>query len=435
MNDTPAYSHRYHQSLVYKLFLADKLGTDVRITFAQALDIIRELAEFTHGMPQIAYLVGWQFDGHDSKYPAWSEVNERLKRPEDATALDSLRWLMREARQYNTTVSIHINMCDAYENSPLWDEYVSKDLLIRNEDGSLKKGALWGGEQSYLVCKKREWESGLAHRRIDALLEMLPLAEAGTVHIDVFAPRLDPFHGVSLADDTAVLIQILAYWRSHGIDVTKEWFHHELAGLVPMVIHLNLDEASRLKYAPGVICGGGPQWNRRNYRFYEAINWGAMFGAPEAGCLHEEAWGISVDVDIFYLKDVPRFRSELCRYTIPWLYLNLGRPVTHVHTAERYEVIFDTGVRSYIEDGRHVIEDADGRRLKQGDDYCLPAVWLRDRWVAYSRTGGRRDWVLPADWGKVRVGDAANREEHAVVDGRLTLEMSAEQPVWIERIN
>ena len=55
----------------------------------------------TVGIPKIVYLVGWQYNGHDSKYPAWFEVNERLKRPEDKTALESLKWLMKEA----TTVS------------------------------------------------------------------------------------------------------------------------------------------------------------------------------------------------------------------------------------------------------------------------------------------------------------------------------------------
>ncbi|PTX95250.1 hypothetical protein DB345_13290 [Spartobacteria bacterium LR76] len=123
---------------------------------------------------------------------------------------------------------------------------------------------------------------------------MLPIAEAGTIHIDVFAPRENPFHQISLEATADAMKEILGYWRERGVDVTKEWFHHEFADLVPMVYYLNLDEASRLKYPPSVICGGGPAWNRRGYRFYEPIEWGATFGAPEAGCLHEEAWGITV---------------------------------------------------------------------------------------------------------------------------------------------
>ena len=73
------------------------------------------------GMPKIVYLVGWQYLGHDSKYPAWDSVNESLKRECDKTAKDSLLWLMEEGFKYNTTVSLHINIQDAYRDSPLWD--------------------------------------------------------------------------------------------------------------------------------------------------------------------------------------------------------------------------------------------------------------------------------------------------------------------------
>ena len=34
--------------------------------------------------------------------------------------------------QYNTTVSLHLNMFDAYEDSPLWEQYVKNDIIARN---------------------------------------------------------------------------------------------------------------------------------------------------------------------------------------------------------------------------------------------------------------------------------------------------------------
>ena len=58
-------------------------------------------------------------------------------------------------------------MSDAYEHSPLWETYRKEDLLIRDKNGDLLKGGVWDGGQSYLVSKKREWESGLARKRID----------------------------------------------------------------------------------------------------------------------------------------------------------------------------------------------------------------------------------------------------------------------------
>lgn len=56
---------------------------------------------------------------------------------------------MEKAKQYNTIVSLHINMFDAYEDSPLWDEYVQNDIIAKNKDGSLRKGE-WGWPISYV---------------------------------------------------------------------------------------------------------------------------------------------------------------------------------------------------------------------------------------------------------------------------------------------
>src|SRR3954469_22573617 len=127
--------HKYDQSLVMKIFLAERTDAGksckVYLTFEQALEVIERLYRITCGAPKIVYLVGWQFNGHDSRYPAWSEVNHRLKRTQDPTALDSLKWLMREGRKHHTSVSLHINALDAYEDSPLWQEYVEKDVIAK----------------------------------------------------------------------------------------------------------------------------------------------------------------------------------------------------------------------------------------------------------------------------------------------------------------
>ena len=97
----------YHQTLVTKIVLCVKninaqpgkisaQKKKVYMTFEEALEVIRTLDNITIGIPNITYLVGWQFEGHDSKYPSWAEVDKDLKRPQDKTATESLRWLMRE---------------------------------------------------------------------------------------------------------------------------------------------------------------------------------------------------------------------------------------------------------------------------------------------------------------------------------------------------
>lgn len=44
-------------------------GSVVINTFADALEIIRQVDAMTLGIQKIIYLVGWQYHGHDDKYP------------------------------------------------------------------------------------------------------------------------------------------------------------------------------------------------------------------------------------------------------------------------------------------------------------------------------------------------------------------------------
>src|SRR6267378_7764717 len=233
--------HKYDQSLVMKIFLTERTDQDkgckVYLTFEQALEVIERLDRITCGAPKIVYLVGWQFNGHDSKYPAWSEVNHRLKRAQDPTALDSLKWLMHEGRKHHTTVSLHINALDAYEDSPLWQEYLDKDIIAKGKSGAPLKGIVWNGQQSYPLSYAKEWETGCAKRRIDGLLKMLPeLKEAHTIHVDAFhtypplpaASQVEGFKGISPflgygpERECAAQRKTLRYFRDCGLDVTSE---------------------------------------------------------------------------------------------------------------------------------------------------------------------------------------------------------------------
>lgn len=440
--DKPDYRHAYHQALVAKIHCARKPDR-TETTFAEAMDIIRHVQHVTEGIPFIVYLVGWQYDGHDSKYPAWFEVNERLKRPEDDSARDSFLWLIREARRINTTVSTHINMCDAYQNSPLWDQYVQADVMCRDKNGEICTGGVWGGEQSFHISKHREWQSGLAQKRIDRFLELLPLSEQGTVHIDVFSPNPSKYHGVTMEEEVESMREILRYWRSRGVDVTKEWFHHEFANLIPMVYHLNLDEASRLHYAPSTICGGGEGWNARHKR--SVFGPGYAGGQPEGGCLYEKAWGRSTDTDSALTADNygEQVIEQFCLRTLPWYFLNRRRAMLHTHTADRYCVEFTDHVHTAVDVATEKLQlhwrDC---LLVDGNDVLMPAEWTDGMLMGYSEQGGRRTWsigaALAASWtgvGRAQMRDARGSWEDAtdipITNGTLELDLAPGQAVWL----
>jgi hypothetical protein len=423
----PPFNYAYHQCLAYKIFCADKAHPDKNLTtFEDALGYIRTIHDITGGgLRQIAYLVGWQFEGHDSKYPAWSEVNGHLKRPQDPDARTSFLWMAEEAKKYNAAASVHINMSDAYENSPLWKEYLAQGLILCDKNGRPHKAGVWGGEQSYLVDKVKEWQTGYSKKRIDAVLRLLPfLRESGTVHIDAFGMT----GGNQKLRDA--VFGILDYWRAQGIDVTTEYIDFAAIGRIPMVYHLNLSEESRIQYPPNVICGGGDGGNQRIKKTY--AGWAHL---PEAGCLYEEAWGISIDHDLSGGRNGMRgIVGKICLRTLPWHFFNRRRPVSYDDGAELYRVVYGDGVESTVrKKDRHLTVRHNGRTLIDGGDVFMPAGWTKGEWFAFSRSGGTRDWPVPDAWKNAKSLNVATLTDAgrgpttalAVRDGKITVSLKA----------
>lgn len=413
------FRHPYHQTLTMKFMVCEKNG-GLRLTCEQVLESIRKLDHITRGIPKIVYLVGWQYDGHDTGYPAWDKVNERLKRPEDASALDSLKWLMDEALSYNTTVSLHINMLDINPDSPLWDEYVEKDLIARNEDGSLKQYK-WG----YPISYTREWEAGYTTKRIDWLLENLPLERAGTIHIDAFhhyipgfgEEPISPYHGISTDQEIAVQKRIFRYFMDHGVDLTAEFDNRyrkdAFIGLQPFAWHFGRLDPMAI---PASLYIGGEGGDAR-------------FGVSMLG---EGMIKRSPD-------KLKGFLSEFCTTTLPWYYLNRLERLK----LEQETLFFSEGVTSREEDGKIIIRQGE-RILRDGNDLLIPALWNEARYpelIAYSQDGyDSRSWRLPEDWQNVSAvdlyaieleGPVLHTAAHPVKDGELVLSLQKGQALSI----
>jgi hypothetical protein len=417
----------YSKTLVMKIYLCDR---DVEgkpgilyLKFDQALEVIRKLDNLTLGMSKIVYLVGWQFTGHDSGYPAWSVVNERLKRPQDATAVDSLKWLMTNAWQYHTAVSLHINMMDAYKDSPLWKTYDENNIILKEKNGSPIQGDI-GGVPGYGVSYAQEWKLGFAQKRIDGLLRMLPqLQDAATIHIDAFhsitpmqldavAPPIrpdwhssvtpeqlghlvsDPLLGYTVDDEVAAQRKIFRYWRMRGMDVTAEidaepWRKEPFIGLQPMA-----------------------------WWFYDLLQQREWFGKPRdfkglppslyiGTPMHAEE---EIKADPVHLTGLTQ---QFCTKVVPWYYHN--NPPAKA--------------------------DDLGSTSDEGDIF-LPAAWRSSTWVACSGKGyTSKNWRLPQAWAgtsKVRVTQITPDglkplKVVPVKNGAISLGLKAHQVVAIER--
>ena len=220
----------YTKTMMMKLFMArpdGKGGSAVECNFERAMEIVRQADALTLGAPKIIYLVGWQYNGHDDKYPDFTEVNPALKRPGDASALESMLWLMDEAKKYNTVISVHINLTDAYDNSPLMPEYRKNNALIRDRKGRPAAIEHYNGLPCYKISYQEEWESGLFHKRIQMLFDLLPLKAAGTVHVDNFQCYVNRKPKVDIKTMQAYRKKMIAAFAENGVDVTSEFTYRE----------------------------------------------------------------------------------------------------------------------------------------------------------------------------------------------------------------
>jgi hypothetical protein len=355
------------------------------------------------------YLVGWQYNGRDSKYPAWAEVNPCLKRAQDATALESPRWLMREGPKHHTTVSLHINMLDAYEDSPLWREYLEKDIIAKDKRGTPLKGEMMGGLQSYQLSYAREWETGCAKRRIDGLLKMLPeLKEAHTIHIDAFHtyppiphayPQgrypdrdstfkgISPLLGYGPEQESAAQRKTFRYFRDYGLDVTSEGSTFlrpdAFVGLQPMAWAYDPPSPG---IPPSLYCGT------------------PMRAEPEIKADPVKLRGL---LDQFCLKAAPEFWANA------WREAHGGSPPP---AADRQHVLL-------------------------GTDCCLPLPWAeKPTLLAYSRSGCvNKGWKLSGGWMRVKTVQLSNITVDGLTpagtveikEGELALTLTAGQAVKI----
>jgi hypothetical protein len=400
------YIHQYHQTLTIKIDMASS-SSKVILTFEDALEVINKIDQLTLGIPKIAYLVGWQHEGHDTGYPDFLRVNDKLKRKSDKTADESLIWLMESAFDYNTTVSFHINLFDAYENSPLWNEYLSNKVIGLDKEGNPLPGEKHGGKQSYGISYYREWETGLLQKRILGLISLVPLKRAGTIHIDAFhsmrplsihdleQKKLYPDGRITYYDDITVGMEtetqrkVFRLFRDNGIDVTCEAAIYDLRndpfiGLQPMAWHFQ--DIDYMKVPASLYCGGG-----RN----ELGN--DLFGQSMYG---EDI--IKQDPD-----SLKGFLAEFCLQTLPWYYLNrldrlkfVKRSIGREPYLDGEKVIFSGNVES-TRDGIFVNGEMVFDRIN--GDICMPALWKNYCLMAYSKNGYKnKSWVLPSEWKNVQ---------------------------------
>jgi len=432
------FYHDYHQTLVLKIFnIHPRTDLHPICTFKETLEGIRKVDNITRGIPKILYLEGWQKGGFDRLFPAWNEVDPRLKREEDSTAMESLRWLIREARQYHTIVSLHIDMVQAYPDSPLWDEYVKKDIVGRDANGKI---ILIDGRINH-ISYTREWEEGLAQKRIDQLIEMVPeLKDGHTIHVDnlitYWKPEnrpLSPWHarkengGIDMYKETETIRKIFKYWRDRGFDVTGEgilWAHPPGEGFYGLQ--------------------GYSWWARgteHSMQVPERLSArGATVRTEDGGTkMGDYRVGSSMHGEQTWLRDkenLTGFLGKFCTMTLPWYYLSQHDRISLIDGI----LYYSDGLIAGEIDGKRTIKQGD-YVLVENDDVFVEAKWREKEIIAYSKEGySNKQWAMPEDWKGVKSVDiykiTINGLEQIesgkkIENGKLELTLSGDEGVSI----
>lgn len=418
------YVHEYDQLLTYKI-VVDYCPTSSMParTATEVADIMRRIDNLTRGIPKLVYLVGWQYTGHDTGYPAFDKVNSILKRPEDSSALEGLRWVMRQGSNYNTLVSLHVNFSDCYfDDNPLGPVYKDRDIIVRSGDGTYRQGYKWCEHMAYRASNYRNWyQETFKKLQIDPLFKMIPeLAASGSLHPDAWYSTDDPYYFISETQDCEAMREMTAYVRrKYNVDLTTEFDRRRPSNVDfvlfhPMLYHYGWDEDTPpdpLKI-PSYFQTGG-----------DAETWSNILPT-----VHTKFFGENPMLEEYINKDIKTIAGGLqafVTHTLPWYFLN--RQLRN--TFDGNTATFSGGVTSSYP-GKPVIK-AGNDLIQDGDDVFIPALWRSAKEIiAYSKTGYKlRTWKLPVDWNGVNSIDIYRITPEGVLPREKKIAVSADRTV------
>lgn len=426
------FVHDYTKCMMTKLMMAvpdRKGGSIVSCNCEKALDIIKQTDNITLGVKKIVYLVGWQYNGHDDKYPAFFEVNPHIKRKCDAAVKDSLLWLIEEAKKYNTIVSVHINFADAYEDSPLFDDFVKAGALIRNAFGKPAKIEKYNGKPCYKVSYKEEWESGLFRTRVDDILKLLPIEQAGTVHVDNFQCYVNRKPFVSAEEMKSYREKMIDYLAKKGIDITSEFTYREGKGTALLYGRITRD-VTKTRYPMALLDKIPAVWwvdkmtKQEYFDYYPQRYCGGM---PKDKTVRNMLYGNIHGEDIWLKEDWQReFVRQFYTVNVPFFFL-----------AQKKKKRFGKGKRSVeFEDG--TVSSANGKItcggqvLKDGDYVFMPYA---GGYAVYSGQREKAEGIVDKD--KVRVYEVTSdglkdKGEYIAKEGVLTFVCSKNTAYYVK---
>lgn len=212
----------YCNAIVKKVWVDAWESPMPKATFSQVLDFIKRIYYLTNGARQVIHLIGWQYDGLDTGWPAVDRVNERCGGKE--AMLD----LMRRARLYNANVTFHDDH-DIYQLESPWFDL---DMVALDSTGNLQHSGTFG----WGICYRNSffrYAPNQGRNRVKYTVRELGIEDA--CHIDYFFVRGPDYNSkcpATASDELLARLMLVDEYNMNGIDISIEGFSKYFVGHV-----------------------------------------------------------------------------------------------------------------------------------------------------------------------------------------------------------
>jgi len=197
----------------------DTWGAQLNFTFEECAALAEHLNRDLGIDRAMLVLNGWINGGYDNRHP------DILPAAPEIGGNDGLAACSRRVKALGWLFGLHDNYQDMYRDAPSWNE----EFIIKNRDGSPRKGGVWAGGPCWLICSRKAIELASRPQNIPQVKALF----APTLYFSdtIFAAGLyecfDPNHPTTPAEDLRAKQQLCDYLRGQfglfGSEEGREW--------------------------------------------------------------------------------------------------------------------------------------------------------------------------------------------------------------------
>ena len=430
--------------------IAMNFGSQAQNPFLMTLDGIKKINLHTDGLGQGVLLKGYGSEGHDSGHLNYADIGKRIGGVEDFKAL------IEKAKKYGAHLGIHVNASETYPES----KYFNENILRKNSDGSYSYGWNWL-DQGINIDAAYD----LAHGRLARWEELKNKLGEGLdfIYVDVWG------NGQS-GDNGAWATHVLAKEiNKQGWRFAIEWGH---GGEYDSTFQ---HWAADLTYG-GYTNKGINSAITRFIRNHQKDSWVGDYRSYGGAANYPLLGGYSMkDFEGWQGRsDYNGYVTNLFAHDVMTKYFQHftvskwenGTPVTMSDNGSTYKWTPEMRVELVDADNNKVVVTRksndinspqyrertvtlNGRVIQDGSAYLTPWNWDangkklpadKEKMYYFNTQAGATTWTLPSDWTKSKVylyklTDQGKIEEQevAVKDGKITLDLTANQPYVLYR--